>query len=613
MPRGYTVRIAGIWGNVLIRAVAAACSRHRSRQDGGATFKSGHYRILRVLGLSVLLAGWPVWPGACGQSPHPGESKNQTFYALPDQDIAAFQRFFDAATEPCAVKFNGQTGMVNSFLPGPQYPMVWIRDFATQIPLLRYRYPREYLTGTVKETLAAQQSDGGVYDWVSPYCRFIADGVCWKQGAPHAKIIFKSDNTTLWADKNTIAADQESSVVDAAFQIFVMTGDRDWLYKEVNGRRLLDRLDLALQYVLKNRFDSAHGLVTSGFTADWGDASPVYPDQRVIYLDRNTPVVVAVYPNAMFYQAAREMDGIYESLGLPERGQYWLQTAERIKTNVNKYLWQEDKGFYRMHLTLTPTLAQGYPDDSDMFAMGGNAVAVLAGLADAQRAARIFQVAQERQRQFGISTIAGAVLPPFRTGFFKTGWGKPYSYLNGGQWDWFAARLLLAEFEWGHSALAYQQMTAIAKKDAQAGGLYEWNTPNGEGKGANPYLSNAGALSRAVVEGLFGIKLSASAMEIRVRLGDHPGRIALDQPATGTTVAYNYNYDAKENTIRLHYASNFSQPGPLEILLPPGEHARKVLRDGHDVASRVTTVGEDAFVSLTTDWSAHDLQLDLNQ
>ena len=185
-----------------------------------------------------------------------------------------FQHFFDGATEPCAVKFLGQTGAVNTFLPGPQYPMIWIRDFATQIPLLRYEYPRDYLTSTVEEILAAQQSDGSVSDWVSPYCRFTEDGVCWKQGAPHAKIVYKSATTTLWADKNTIAADQEASVVDAAFQIFAMTGDRAWLYKLVKGKRILDRLDLALEYLLKNRFDAAHGLVTSGFTVDWGDASP---------------------------------------------------------------------------------------------------------------------------------------------------------------------------------------------------------------------------------------------------------------------------------------------------------------------------------------------------
>ncbi len=562
-----------------------------------------------MLGLSVLLAGWPVCPGACGQSPHPGESKNRTYYALPGQDIAALQRYFDAATEPCAVKFNGQAGVVNSFLPGPQYPMVWIRDFATQIPLLRYRYPREYLTGTVEEILAAQQSDGSVYDWVSPYCRFTADSVCWKQGAPHAKVIYKSDSTTLWADKNTIAADQESSVVDAAFQIFALTGDPNWLDKEVNGKLIVDRLDLALEYVLKNRFDSAHGLVTSGFTVDWGDASPVYPDQRVIYLDQNTPVVVAVYPNAMFYQAARELGAIYMLLGLPNQAYYWTQRAEGIKTNVNKYLWQEDKGFYRMHLTLTPALAQGYPDDSDMFAMGGNAVAVLDGVADAHQAERIFQIAQERQRQYGISTVAGAVLPPFPAGFFKTAWGKPFSYLNGGQWDWFAARLMLAEFERGYSTLAYRQMAEVAKKDVQAGGLYEWNTPEGEGKGANPYLSNAGALARAVIEGLFGITMSASALEIRIRLGNHPGRIQLDQPATGTTADYDYSYNAKEKMIRLHYASNHSGVGPLEILLPKGEQARQLLRDGHIVEFKVKTVGQDTFVAFVTDWSAHDLQL----
>lgn len=61
--------------------------------------------------------------------------------------------------------------------------------------------------------------------------------------------------------------------------------------------------------------------------------------------------------------------------------------------------------------------------------------------------------------------------------------------------------------------------------------------------------------------------------------------------------------------IRLHYASNHSGVGPLEILLPKGEQARKLLRDGHLVEFKVKTVGEDTLVAFVTDWSAHELQL----
>ncbi len=564
--------------------------------------------VLLCTALSIV---WPAPLSGQGENPRLGAAKDRTSFALPGQDIAVFQHFFDGATEPCAVKFNGQTGVVNSFLPGPQYPMIWIRDFATQIPLLRYRYPREYLTGTVEEILAAQQSDGSVYDWVSPYCRFTADGVCWKQGAPHAKIVYKSATTTLWADKNTIAADQEASVVDAAFQIFAMTGDRAWLYKLVKGKRILDRLDLALEYLLKNRFDAAHGLVTSGFTVDWGDASSVYPDQRVIYLDQNTPVVAAVYPNAMFVLAARKLGSVYTVLGMADRAKYWLNESDGIKANVNKYLWQEAKGFYRMHLTLTPALASGYPDDSDMFAVGGNAVAVLAGVASDRQAAQIFEVAEKRRRQFNITTIAGDVLPPFPAGFFKTSWGKPYSYLNGGQWDWFAARLVLAEFERGFSTLAYRELTELASKDARAGGLYEWNTPSGEGRGANPYLSNAGVLARAIFEGLFGVKLSDSTLDIFVRMAKHSGRIQLHQPANGATVAYDYSYNATEKVMRLHYDGSIARPGTLAILVPKGEKARRLLKDGHKVEFRTRAIGEDSFIEVDTDWAAHDMSLDL--
>ena len=142
--------------------------------------------------------------------------------------------------------------------------------------------------------------------------------------------------------------------------------------------------------------------------------------------------------------------------------------------------------------------------------------------------------------------------------------------------------------------MAYRQLTQLASKDARAGGLYEWNTPNGEGRGANPYLSNAGVLARAVFEGLFGVKLSDSTLELFVRMARHSARIELHQPANGATIAYDYSYSANEKVIRLHYAGSVTRPGSLAILVPAGERARKLLKDGHEVEFKTRTIGQDS-------------------
>ena len=60
------------------------------------------------------------------------------------------------------------------------------------------------------------------------------------------------------------------------------------LVDQRGGVSLLDRADRALGFLLAKRFDAWLGLVTSGFSADWGDVSPVHADQQAIYLDHRT-------------------------------------------------------------------------------------------------------------------------------------------------------------------------------------------------------------------------------------------------------------------------------------------------------------------------------------
>jgi hypothetical protein len=536
---------------------------------------------------------------------------HQTAYAFGNPDIDQLQDLFVRTLEAGERQFIGQTGPVKTFFVGSGYPQVWVRDYASHPPLIRFYYGLEYLTQGLEEHLAAQGEDGRLYDWVTPQDP-------GRMPYFHPTVIYRSPagsggkEITIWADKNTVEADQESSAVDVAYQILKISGHQGWLSKEIKGRRLLDRLGLALEYILRDRFDSRHGLVMNGFTADFGDVSPVYADQRVIYLDEKTPLVVGLYTNAVFYQAAKELHEIYRTLGMINQAGFWQEKAESIKRNVNKYLWQEDKGFYRIHIVLTPELAGGYPDDSDIFALGGNALAVLFGIADDGQARRIFEVAERRQRIFNVSTVAGNLLPPYPPGFFKHAiMYEPYSYQNGGQWDWFAGRLLLAEFERGYATRATRQLAEIAKKNVDNQGFYEWTTREGKGRGSPNCLSTAGPLAGAVFHGLFGIDLSAEALSLAIRLGEQPGQIHLYQPATDTFVAYQYGYEKAQKMISVRYESNFPRAGGVKVLLPPGGQVKTVRLDAREVRFDTETIGEDTYLVLATDWRPHQVQIEL--
>lgn len=78
----------------------------------------------------------------------------------------------------------------------------------------------------------------------------------------------------LLAHKNTVETDQETSLVQAARKFIAVTGDHSPLVEPVAGRSVLDRLELALDDLLKERFDGERGLIWGATTADWGDVQP---------------------------------------------------------------------------------------------------------------------------------------------------------------------------------------------------------------------------------------------------------------------------------------------------------------------------------------------------
>ena len=503
--------------------------------------------------------------------------------------------------------FMGRLGPVNGFGAGEVYPQIWLRDSASLLPVSRFYFPRAYLTSWLEEHLAHQQSGGQLYDWIAP-----GPQSHFKPNAPRAKEIYGTGTDALSADKNTVEADQESSAVVAASRIYDATGDQDWLRKEIEGRRLIERLDAGLRYLLRERSDRESGLVVSGFSADWGDVSPIHPGTNAIYLDDRTPRVIGLYTNSLFCFAASKLSELYVALQEDEQAAFWRETSEQTKDSINRHLWQEDRGFYRMHAVLTPSPSAGWMDDSNIFATGGNALAVLHGVADQNQATRIFHEARERRRQIGISTVSGSLLPSFPSGFFAHPMLKePYTYQNGGQWDWFGGRFVLAEFENGFSVLARQHLSEIARKVTSGGGLYEWQTKDGQGRGSPNYAGSAGALGTASFRGLFGVYLRGGELELKVRLADQPGQIHLNQPATETFVRYRYRYDQTQQEIRLFYETNLEGEGNLSVLLPVGKTANSISLDDEAHGFRNESVGEDRYIALTTDWAAHELRVQL--
>jgi hypothetical protein len=249
-------------------------------------------------------------------------------------------------------------------------------------------------------------------------------------------------------------------------------------------------------------------------------------------------------------------------------------------------------------------------DESELYALGGNGLAALYGVADDRQALRLFAEAEERARNFRVSTVAGVLLPPFPRGFFLHPILKDeYTYQNGGQWDWWAARFLLAEFRRGNSEAGLRQLREIAGRVSRAGGLYEWNTRTGQGQGSSRYAGSAGALSGAIFQGLFGIDSRAEGLELTLRLGALSGAFRVYEPAIDRYVAGRYEFDARARIASVRFESNAPGTGTLKVRLPESATVESVSLDGRATPFTPEAVGKDRYVAAATDWRPHLLQV----
>jgi len=485
------------------------------------------------------------------------------------------------------VTFQGKTGPVSGFAAGSAYPQIWLRDASTIIPASRFLYETPFLRSWIEEHLAFQRADGSLEDWIDSRGK---------------------------ADKNTTETDQETSAVRAAAAVTKLIGP-DWLAKNIRGETVLARLTKALDFVLLNRFDKGHGLITGAHTADWGDVDMNAPDQRAIYVDGATHWTCDIYDQSQFHAAALDLAWMLDAGGQGSKAGSWREKAELIRKNADRWLWQEDKGFYRVHIHLD-ALKHAFDEDA-MFPMGGNAEAVISGLASEDKSRRIFESALARQKQYSISTVSGALLPPYPMGTFKHPMvDQPYEYQNGGQWDWFGGKLVAAMFERGFSRPAREKLLEIAEKADANIVLYEWDSPAGKGQGSAFYSGSAGSLGLALIEGYFGFKISRDSLSLEPKLGEDAATVHVYLPAADVFAAYSYQWDGRAGLMTLRFNSSVAGRGTVKLLIPwvkdaaagvERPAASDVRLDGAKAAFRTEVIHHDALLTVETDFKNHVL------
>lgn len=373
--------------------------------------------------------------------------------------------------------------LLKGFNAGTSYGEIWIRDFNTFIDGSLRVHDKDEVKERLLLFFKIQGTDGNV-----------PDGAIKSDKANVGYKYIYSNLAPGWAaHKNTVETDQESSLAQAVAKYIRATGDRSILSETIGGRTVIERMDSALQYVLKNRWSEKYGMVTGATTVDWGDVQA--ENGWGVAINDKTKWAIDIYDNAMFLMAINDFLSIAP-------GDYhskidWRKTAEALKINIRENLWDHKADKYVPHIYVNGSPFANDFDESKILYTGGTACAILAGLNTREEIEAINRQFLAMVAHEKFATIGMTVYPPYPASAFPN--LPPYTYQNGGDWTWFGGRMVQALAENGFVDDAYREMSPMIDRVIKHNGFYEWyDVRTGEPKGSGNFRGSAGVLYDAI-------------------------------------------------------------------------------------------------------------------
>ena len=373
--------------------------------------------------------------------------------------------------------------LLNGFAAGTSYGEIWIRDYNTFIDgSLKVHSPDD-----VKDKLLLffkiQGADGNV-----------PDGAIKSDQANVGYKYRYSDLAPGWAaHKNTVETDQESSLIQAVKKYVDVTGDYSILSEKVGGRAVIERMEDALKYVLKDRWSDKYGLVIGATTIDWGDMQA--QNGWGVAINEHTKWALSIYDNAMFLKAVNDFISMEPKDYHSETN--WKHVASGLKKNIRKYLWDAQAKKYIPHLYLNGSPFPADFNEREILYTGGSACAILAGLNDKKEILEINRQCLAAAAQEKYATIGMTVYPTYPLKEFPD--VPPYTYQNGGDWTWFGGRMVQALIANGLVQQGYAELDPMINRVIKNNGFYEWyDVKTGEPKGSGDFRGEAGVLYDAI-------------------------------------------------------------------------------------------------------------------
>lgn len=423
-----------------------------------------------LLGLVLVVA----WAAGCA-----------TRTASPKSSERELAREILADPELPATLEKAQALLQTGLTAGSGYGEVWIRDLNTFIEVSLEVADREQIRDALLICFKFQGPNGDIPDGFIATNRANA-GYNYRHSPLAPEFL---------AHKNTVETDQEASLVQAVARYVRVTGDHAMLLERIEGRAVIDRLGDALNYVLTERFDKAHGLVWGATTADWGDVQPEHA--WGVELDASSHRAIDIYDNAMVIIALNDH---IELLGGEAKARRWVLARDELKRNARKHLWDAQRQKFIPHVYLGESPFPKDFDETAVFYHGGTATAIEAGLLSRSEIQKALEQMRANVRSAGASSIGLTLYPVYPEGTFKNPAMAPYSYQNGGDWCWFGGRMVRQLAAYGFTEDAYRELKPMVSRVLRHGDFYEWWTPDNEPRGSAKFRGSAGVLGAVIKE-----------------------------------------------------------------------------------------------------------------
>lgn len=381
------------------------------------------------------------------------------------------------------VKEKAEDLIGSGFTAGGGYGEIWIRDFNTFIELSCEVVDQNIIREKLLVFFKFQGFDGNIIDAYIPVDKITPGAYDY---------IYSELEPDLAAHKNTVETDQETSLIQAVFKYIKMTDEFDLLNLEIDGMKLSERMEFALEFLMDHRYNKEYGLLWGGTTADWGDVQP--EDDWGVNLTDVTHVALDIYDNAMFVIAIKNLIEM-----VPEASSRWSPVLAEIETNIRMHLWDTDNMKFHPHKYIDGSPFSDDFNENDIFYHGGTAVAIEAGLLSKDEILISFEKMIENVEAIGAGSIGLTMYPAYPDGSFKnTIMSEPYTYQNGGDWTWFGGRMIQQLVNYGFVEEAYEQILPMTDRVIKNNGFYEWYSILNEPKGSASYRGSAGVLYKAI-------------------------------------------------------------------------------------------------------------------